>query len=159
LFFASSYDKIWVRRKGGYLGHKGEVSAGRFNAGQKMFYWYTTVFSLIISVSGVVLIFKFSFPLSWICVTSTVHNLFAFILLAGVFSHAYLGTVANPGTWRVLVDGYVSKIWAEHHHPNWFRMLIDRGIITDDYADLSRRTKDLDDQPGTDEESDDPRSH
>ena len=67
----TSYDKIWVRRKGGYLGHKGEVPAGRFNAGQKMFYWYTTAFGIIISVSGVVLIYKFSFPLSVICVTST----------------------------------------------------------------------------------------
>jgi len=131
----ASYDKIWVRRKGGYLGQKGEVPAGRFNAGQKMFYWYTTAFSLIISVSGVLLIYKFSFPLSVICVTSTIHNLVAFILLAGVFSHAYLGTVANPGTWRVLVDGHVSKIWAEHHHPNWYRKLIDRGIITKDDGD------------------------
>jgi len=101
------------------------------------------------------LIFKFTFPLSVICVTSTIHNLAAFILLAGVFSHAYLGTVANPGTWRVLVDGYVSKIWAEHHHLNWFRMLIDRGTITDDDANLSRGTKETDDRPGTDEESDD----
>jgi len=36
----TNYDKIWVRRMGGYLGHKGENPAGRFNAGQKMFYWY-----------------------------------------------------------------------------------------------------------------------
>ena len=35
----------------------------------------------------------------------------------------YLGTVANPGTWRVLVDGSVTREWAKHHHPNWFHKL------------------------------------
>ena len=45
-------------------------------------------------------------------------------LVAGVLAHAYLGTVANPGTWRVLVDGSVTRAWAEHHHPNWFRALL-----------------------------------
>ena len=53
-------------------------------------------------------------------------------MLAGVLSHAYLGTIANPGTWRVLVDGYVTKLWAEHHHPIWFEKLIQRGIVTKD---------------------------
>jgi cytochrome b subunit of formate dehydrogenase len=41
-----------------------------------------------------------------------------------VLAHAYLGTVANPGTWRVLVDGSVTREWAEHHHPNWYRALL-----------------------------------
>ena len=41
-----------------------------------------------------------------------------------MLAHAYLGTVANPGTWRVLVDGSVTREWAEHHHPNWYRALL-----------------------------------
>ena len=49
-----------------------------------------------------------------------------FFLIAGVLAHAYLGTVANPGTWRVLVDGTVTRAWAKHHHPNWFHTLIER---------------------------------
>lgn len=128
----ASYDIDWVRRLGGYLGYKGEVPAGRFNAGQKLFYWYTSFFGIIIGITGVMLIFKSSFPLSWICVTSTIHNLVGFILIAGVLSHAYLGTIANPGTWRVLVDGYVTKEWAEHHHPNWYRSLVEKGVIKED---------------------------
>jgi formate dehydrogenase subunit gamma len=53
----ASYDKEWMRIVGGYLGHKGSVPAGRFNVGQKMFYWYTAVFGLIMSISGVLLIY------------------------------------------------------------------------------------------------------
>jgi formate dehydrogenase gamma subunit len=120
----ASYDREWVKRIGGYLGFKGEVPAGRFNAGQKMFYWYSTIFGLIMSITGMLLVFKYSFPLSTICMTSTIHNFFGFVLIAGVLAHAYLGTVANPGTWRVLVDGYVTREWAKHHHPNWYRKLI-----------------------------------
>jgi len=44
------------KKGGGYLGHKGKVPAGRFNAGQKMFYWYTAAFGIVISVSGVMLV-------------------------------------------------------------------------------------------------------
>jgi formate dehydrogenase gamma subunit len=118
-----SYDKDWVRKMGGYLGHKGEVPAGRFNAGQKMFYWLSSILGVLMGVTGIILVFKGSFELPTICITSTVHNLLGFFLIAGVVAHAYLGTVANPGTWRVLVDGSVTREWAEHHHPNWFRKL------------------------------------
>ena len=122
--FFESYDRDWVRKMGGYLGHKGEVPAGRFNAGQKMFYWYSGILGVIMSVTGVMLIFKGSFGLGTVCITSTFHNLFGFFLISGVLAHAYLGTVANPGTWRVLVDGSVTREWAKHHHPNWYRALL-----------------------------------
>ncbi len=117
------YDRDWVRKMGGYLGHKGEVPAGRFNAGQKMFYWYSAIFGVIMSFTGIMLIYKGAFQLSTVCITSTLHNLVGFFLIAGVLAHAYLGTVANPGTWRVLVDGSVTREWAHHHHPNWYRAL------------------------------------
>ncbi len=125
----ASYDKDWVRRIGGYLGYKGKVPAGRFNAGQKMFYWYTTIFGLIISLTGLILVFRDSFMLSTLCITSTIHNLVAFFLIAGVVAHAYLGTVANPGTWRVLVDGSVTREWAQHHHPQWYHDLLRKGKV------------------------------
>jgi formate dehydrogenase gamma subunit len=133
----ASYDRDWVRKMGGYLGHKGEVPAGRFNAGQKMFYWYSAALGLIMSFTGVMLIYKGAFALSTVCVTSTLHNLVGFFLIAGVLAHAYLGTVANPGTWRVLVDGSVTREWAEHHHPNWYRALLEGEKV----AATERRTE------------------
>jgi len=138
----ASYDKLWFKRFGGYLGHKGEVPAGRFNAGQKMFYWYTAVFGVLISFTGLILVFKGAFSLSAICLTSTLHNLLGFIVIAGVVAHAYLGTVANPETWRVLVDGSVSLAWARHHHPNWYHTLVERGIIKPETPSIKEETKD-----------------
>ena len=143
----ASYDRDWVRRIGGYLGYKGKVPAGRFNAGQKMFYWYTTVFGIVVAVTGITLLFKGSMVLAFVCVTSTIHNIFGFVMVAGVVAHAYLGTIANPGTWRVLVDGSVTREWAKHHHPNWYHALTgepveekpepEKEIKTDEESDQS----------------------
>ena len=146
-----SFDREWVRKMGGYLGHKGEVPAGRFNAGQKMFYWLSSSLGLLMGVTGLILVFKGSFGLPTICVTSTVHNLLGFFLIAGVVAHAYLGTVANPGTWRVLVDGSVTREWAEHHHPNWFRKLKEQERIERAEAKYDQR---LAEQAKDDEEDD-----
>jgi formate dehydrogenase subunit gamma len=88
-----------------------------------MFYWLSSILGVLMGLTGLVLIYKGAFELPTICITSTIHNLLGFFLIAGVVAHAYLGTVANPGTWRVLVDGSVTRGWAEHHHPNWFRKL------------------------------------
>ncbi|MBM3746481.1 MAG: formate dehydrogenase subunit gamma [Acidobacteria bacterium] len=121
----ADYDKQWVRLIGGYLGYKGAVPAGRFNAGQKMFYWYTTIFGNVMSVTGLLLIFDSLVSLPALVFTSTLHNLLGFILIAGVLAHAYLGTIANPGTWHVLVDGYVTRQWAEHHHPQWYHAMVE----------------------------------
>jgi formate dehydrogenase gamma subunit len=118
----TSYDKEWLSQHGGYFGGKEvHVPAGRLNAGQKIFFWLTTVLTLITSLTGLLLIFKNSLPLTLNCVLSTVHGFFAVIFLASVIAHAYLGTIANPGTWRVLVDGKVSRPWAKKHHSEWYK--------------------------------------
>jgi len=41
------------------------------------------------------------------------------LFVACALAHAYLGTIGNPGTWRVLVDGKVSRAWAKAHHSEW----------------------------------------
>ncbi len=130
-----SYDKEWVRKLGGYLGHKGEIPSGRFNAGQKAFYWMTVVFGGLLIITGIPLVFKSAIPGSMVCLLDTFHNIVAFILIAGVLAHAYLGTIANPGTWQILLHGMVSKVWAKYHHPIWYRELVREKIVEDEGHD------------------------
>ena len=121
----ADYDKEWISKQGGYFGGKEvEVPAGRLNAGQKIFLWLSAVLSLIMGVTGVLLIFKNSLPLTFNCVTSTIHGLFAVIFLAAIIAHAYLGTIANPGTWRALIDGKVGRKWAKKHHSEWYKEIV-----------------------------------
>jgi cytochrome b subunit of formate dehydrogenase len=72
-------------------------------------------------VTGVLLIFKGSLPLTLNCLLSTIHGFLAVIFTAAVIAHGYLGTIANPGTWRALVDGKVSRKWAQKHHSEWYK--------------------------------------
>ncbi len=116
------YDKEWLKLGGGYVGGKEvHAPAGRLNAGQKIFFWLTVALSLILGLTGILLIFKNSLPLTVNCVLSTVHGFFAIIFVAAIIAHAYLGTIANPGTWRAMIDGKVSKLWAQKHHSEWYK--------------------------------------
>lgn len=122
------YDREWLAKRGGYLGGKEvEVPAGRLNAGQKIFLWFTAALTLIMGVTGILLIFKTSLPLSLSCLLSTIHGFFAVVFVAAVIAHVYLGTIANPGTWRALVDGKVSRSWAKKHHSEWYKEIVARG--------------------------------
>jgi len=117
-----SYDREWLKKRGGYIGgHQVEVPAGRLNAGQKIFFWLTVALSLIMGVSGLLLIFKSSLPLTLNCFLSTVHGFFSIVFVAVIVAHAYLGTIANPGTWSAMVDGKVSRLWAKKHHSEWYK--------------------------------------
>jgi formate dehydrogenase subunit gamma len=116
------YDKEWLKNHGGYIGGKEvEVPAGRLNAGQKIFFWLTVVLSFIMGVTGILLIFKSSLPLTINCFLSTVHGFVSIIFVATIIAHAYLGTIANPGTWSAMVDGKVSRLWAKKHHSEWYK--------------------------------------
>lgn len=114
------YDKLWLRSWGGYLS-AGEIPlpAGKFNAGQKIFVWLSTLLALILTVSGVILTRG--------AITQTqvngnilaVHGIAAALTIAAVIGHSYLSLWVNKGTWRVLTGGKVSEEWVKCHHPNW----------------------------------------
>ena len=72
-------------------------------------------------VTGILLIFKSSLPLTFNCLTSTVHGFVAILFVAVVIAHAYLGTIANPGTFSAMVTGKVSRRWAKKHHSEWYK--------------------------------------
>jgi formate dehydrogenase gamma subunit len=119
------YDREWLRRHGGYLGGKEvEVPAGRLNAGQKIFFWLTLGLTVIMGVTGVLLIFKNSLAADANLLLTTIHGFCAILFVAAVIAHAYLGTIANPGTWSAMVSGKVSRIWAQKHHSEWYKDIL-----------------------------------
>jgi formate dehydrogenase subunit gamma len=84
------------------------------------------VLSFIMGVTGVLLIFKNSLPLSFNCLMSTIHGFVAVVFVATIVAHAYLGTIANPGTWRAMVDGKVGRKWAKKHHSEWYKEIAEK---------------------------------
>ncbi len=91
------YDREWLKQRGGYLGGKEvEAPAGRLNAGQKIFFWLTGGLTLIMGLTGILLIFKNSLPLTFNCLMSTVHGFIAIIFVAAVLAHAYWEPSPTP---------------------------------------------------------------
>jgi len=116
--FMEGYDWEWLRHVGGYLGGGKDYPSGRFNAGQKIYFWLAVLAALLVVASG---LGRF-FPVfgaegqDWLL---WIHRYSALFLAAAAIGHVYLGTLANPGTWTVILFGCVSEAWARHHHPLW----------------------------------------
>jgi formate dehydrogenase subunit gamma len=119
--FFRSYDWAWIKKAGGMFGGA-EVPSGRFNAGEKAWFWLgIVVFGTLITVSGLIL----DFP-NWnqgrelMQQANVVHGVIAVLFIAVSFGHAYLGTIGMPGAYRAMRDGYVDETWAREHHGIWY---------------------------------------
>lgn len=110
-------DKEWVCKFGGYLWIKGDCPAGKFNAGQKAFFWIVAVFGgFVIGGTGILLMAGHGTAASWVY---TLHDVAAIALMSGIAAHIYLGVFANPGTIMSIITGHVKRSWAEKHHSEW----------------------------------------
>ena len=95
--------------------------AGKYNAGQKLFFWVQGVLAVVFLATGVVLWFPETLAPARTLLSAARLLHYAASLGAGLFLivHVYLGTVAYPGTARAMIDGSVTERWARHHHPRW----------------------------------------
>jgi formate dehydrogenase subunit gamma len=98
-----------------------DPDVGKYNGGQKLFFWAAALGALGLLASGLVLWFPESFPQLAREISILLHDV-AFLLFAvAIVYHIYLGTAAEPGTFRAITRGTVTKSWARLHHPRWFR--------------------------------------
>lgn len=121
--FVTRDDVTWMRAIKHYARHEKDKvpPVGKYNGGQKVFFWVQSLLGVVFLVSGIPLWFPQSFASSLLTAMRVIHYLAA--LGGGLFLivHAYLGTVAYPGTARGMLYGTVTKGWAKLHHPLWSR--------------------------------------
>jgi len=109
----------WIMVLGGYLSHKVKVPPmGKINTGQKFFYLAVLIFGIGISASGYV-IWLLPGNKQYILISHIVHNISFVVLMIAIPAHIYLGTLANPGTLRIMLSGTVPYQWAKKRHPKW----------------------------------------
>jgi formate dehydrogenase subunit gamma len=94
---------------------------GKYNGGQKLFFFAVSLGALALLVSGVVLWFPLSFPQLARALSILLHEVTFILFTVAVVFHIYLGTAALPGTFRSMTRGTVGKAWARLHHPAWYR--------------------------------------
>lgn len=114
------YDWPWLLKMGGYLSHNPKpLAAGRFNAGQKVYYWSLLLVLIGLLVSAVGMehgshSLADGKELFW-----CVHGLLGGLATIMVIGHGFLSLLVNPDTARVLWDGRVSKAYTDKHHSFW----------------------------------------
>jgi formate dehydrogenase subunit gamma len=119
----TSVDKQWVKRLRTYTrtGHTG-LDTGRFNAGQKGYYWFSVVLGLVLFLTGLPLWGGFlGGAAGWHHGARFLHHGAFLLMVGGFIIHVYMSTVMFPGTMSAMTTGRVTRAWAAFHHPAWFR--------------------------------------
>jgi formate dehydrogenase subunit gamma len=118
-------DFRWFANIGGYFkGH--EHPSGRFNAGEKLVFWFVLVlFSTILVVTGLILVFpNFNQTRGTMQWANIIHMTAAYLAIALACVHIYLGTIGMEGAYRAMRYGYVTESWAKHHHLRWYEAVV-----------------------------------
>jgi formate dehydrogenase subunit gamma len=116
-------DLNWLMN--GWKMFKGEhLPSGRFNAGEKVWFWIGVVaLCLIVSASGVIMLFPNvgAFELrATFQQASVVHAIAAVLVIGFALGHIYMGTVGVEGAYGNMRDGYTDETWAKEHHQYWY---------------------------------------
>jgi formate dehydrogenase subunit gamma len=115
-------DREWLRRLKEYTrtGHTG-LDTGRYNAGQKGYYWAVLTFGAVLLITGIPVWFPWMAGAGVRQAARIIHNLAYLVMLAGFMIHVYMSTIMFPGTMSGMTSGKVSRRWAAWHHPRWLR--------------------------------------
>ena len=120
----TAVDRTWRRSMLRYMRNddRGLVPVGRFNYGQKVFFWTMVWGSVALVVSGVVLWFPDAIPRAANGVrllAVLVHAVAALVVIGAFIVHLYMGVFVVPGSVEAIVRGTVTPEWARHHHGAW----------------------------------------
>ena len=151
------HDLVWLM-KGGGIFTKSHPPAKKFNAGQKIIFWGVMILGVSVSVSGLSLLMPFELPLfakTFAAINATGapgwfgyaplpeqltphaemqlaqlwHAIVAFVMMALIIAHIYIGTVGMEGAFSAMGSGKVDRNWAEEHHNLWLRELEEEGKV------------------------------
>jgi formate dehydrogenase subunit gamma len=116
-----AYDFGWFLKAPGFFAGK-HIASGRFNAGEKVWFWGgVVVLSLALVASGAILLFpNFDQVRATMQQASIVHMVAALLVISASLGHIYLGTIGVEGAYQAMRTGYVDEVWAKSHHEYWY---------------------------------------
>lgn len=116
------YDANWLRQGGGMFDKSDRTHppAGKFNTGQKLVFWSVVLGGGALAVSGIFLLFPFSFTdVNGMQLAQTVHAIVGVVMVAIILAHIYIGTLGMEGAFDAMGKGTVELSWAKEHHSAW----------------------------------------
>lgn len=119
--FWEACDALWIRKVGG-LASGEHVPSGRFNFGEKAWFWIgVTLLGLTVSGTGLVLDFpNFGQTRGVLQTISLIHDVAATLLILMSLGHIYMGTLGVEGALDSMKTGEVDEAWAKEHHEYWY---------------------------------------
>jgi len=116
-------DRQWFKVGGGYLSKTAKVPPmGKHNPGQKLFYLAILLAGIAISLSGFG-IWLMKDNQAIMLLSHLVHNAAFCIFVIAVPVHIYMSTLANPGTFQIMVNGKVPLALAKKRYPKWVKAM------------------------------------
>src|SRR3954463_5482308 len=116
-------DGEWLKKGGGMFDKEDKTHppAYKFNGGQKILYWLVIFSSLVMIVSGFMLMFPFygGLNVGTMQLAGVFHGVVAMLFVALIFGHIYIGTVGMEGAFDAMSDGQVDLNWVKEHHNLW----------------------------------------
>jgi formate dehydrogenase subunit gamma len=122
-----SYDWAWMGRFGDVLANRDDnmPEIGKYNAAQKLMYWVTLFAMILLLASGIVMwrqFFSHLFTIDMLRVAALVHAVSGVLLIITIIVHVY-AAIWVKGTISAMTKGTVTRAWAKHHHPLWYRSI------------------------------------
>ncbi|HEY1525505.1 MAG TPA: formate dehydrogenase subunit gamma [Candidatus Angelobacter sp.] len=124
-------DERWSKNIRAYAENRDELMPpqGRFNAGQKQFWWVMLYCTFILLITGIIMWIPEKMPreLHWVLpITVFIHSATALITIAAFIIHVYMSVWVTPGSMKAMVEGHVSTRWARTHHRLWYEKITGR---------------------------------
>ena len=118
-------DRAWARAMPYYIQNEDEKlpPVGRFNFGQKLFFWGIFYSVILLLLTGVALWYTEALPWSWRYVRYVailIHASAALISIGLYLIHVYMSTILEEGSFGSMIHGYVTRAWAWTFHRTWY---------------------------------------
>jgi formate dehydrogenase subunit gamma len=98
------------------------TEGGKYNGGQKVLFFAVNLAAVGFLLTGIPMWFPLQFPKLLVEICILLHDITFILILLAIIGHIYL-TFAEPGTFRAMTRGTVSRKWAQFHHPGWLRAI------------------------------------
>lgn len=137
----ATYDIRWMFIVGGYLSKKKRpIPAGKFNFGQKAWFWVATVGGFFMILTGASMFYlDFNIPelrqimgmsqIEILRLSAIIHNILGAACAVFLLVHIYMAVFAIKGSIHAIITGYKEEeeVYILHHY--WYQELVKKGKI------------------------------
>lgn len=119
------YDIDWFKIMGGYLSQNNiPIPAGKFNAGQKMWFWIATLGGVIMAITGGIMYFQYT-DINTLRLVAIIHNILGFLVIAMLITHIYMALFAIEGAIESILNGNMGEEELSILHSIYYKELVD----------------------------------